>query len=475
MRSPQALGCTAFARLALCAIPCALVACGEPAASPVGMDMPDADLADTEVGSDTAGPDEGLPDARDVDGAAPDQGADAPDVRPPDPIRDDEVPCDVPGHWPHELPSASRPFIVHYESTDDEEVAVEVVRLLEISWQVEVDVLGFRPPLPDGGQCGRDERFDVFLWRDHVESAVDVLAPHPQTDWDDWISYMVLDPWGPYGGDQLGATIAHELNHACQAADDWWESPVVFEMTSTFVEDLVFDDDDEYMALLVDFQSRPDWSIDRDDGYETWFMYAASLYLFFVRDRYFAGDASFLSDMWLRSRNPPGAQRDPLKNEPDFQDALEEILTERAGVGYVDSVVEFAVWRWYTGERDDGQHFEEGAMFPPDAAVRQQTVGCEASSVAIEPMMLGSAYIEVVASDTPCTLRISLGSLGESARWVLQAIHGDGQPLDTDGSVVTIPAHGSKTFVVTAAPDGPYDPDARTDERFQATLLLSPQ
>ena len=33
---------------------------------------------------------------------------------------------------------------------------------------------------------------------------------------------------------------------------------------------------------------------DRDDGYETWFMYGAALYLRFVRDRYFGGDAAFI-------------------------------------------------------------------------------------------------------------------------------------------------------------------------------------
>src|SRR5262249_3001145 len=163
--------------------------------------------------------------------------------------------------------------------------------------------------------------------------------------------------WGPYGGAILDTTVAHELNHAMQAADDWSDSAIVYEMTSVFVEDLVYDDDNQYVNQIVDFQAHPDWSLDHDDGYETWYMYGSALYLRFVRDHYVAGDGAFAGDMWMRLRSPYGS------DEPDFEDALDAILRARAGVGFVDSVADFARWRYYTGAHDDGAHFREGATF----------------------------------------------------------------------------------------------------------------
>ena len=110
-----------------------------------------------------------------------------------------------------------------------------------------------------------DDRFDVFLWRGQEESFVDVLDSNDATpDVDDWYSYLVVDPWGRYGGALLPLTIAHELNHACQASDDWFETWAVFEWTSTWIESLV-DDELDWTFVLQDFQLQPDWALDYYD------------------------------------------------------------------------------------------------------------------------------------------------------------------------------------------------------------------
>jgi hypothetical protein len=122
------------------------------------------------------------------------------------------------------------PLRIHYRLPGEADMAREVLDILEVAHSVQVDALGFRPPLPDGGLCGPDGAFDVFLWRGYKGSYVDVLGPNDEAPWDDRFAFMVLDAWGPYGGDLLEATVAHELNHACQAADDWSESAFVGEM-----------------------------------------------------------------------------------------------------------------------------------------------------------------------------------------------------------------------------------------------------
>lgn len=398
------------------------------------------------------------------------------------PISGDAWPCDSPELWPLSVESDEYPVLVHFRPSQ-EDIAGRVLELTETSWQVEVETLGFRSPLDDGGSCGPDGRFDVFIWAGIDECYVDIIGPEPDTSWDDRLAFMVVDPFGPYGGDVLDVTVAHELNHACQAADDWWESAFVFEMTSVFVEDLVFDDDNDYMSILEDFQSHPDWSIDRDDGYETWYMYGAALYLHFLNEHYFDGDATFVSEAWRLSRNQPGSDIVPTANEPDFEDALSQLLMEAVGLEFVQTVAPFARWRWYTGDRDDGAHFDEGALFPSEAAVRVSAqVSPETGRVDIEPapMMLGSAYVEV-SSESADGFRLSLDSAATDVRWVVQAVPGiedgsDGETLDVSvGPVeVSLTLDGSRTIILTALPTGPHDPDTRTDERYTVAVVVEP-
>lgn len=406
------------------------------------------------------------------------------DTPTPEPIPEHARPCEQPGLWPYSIESLNQPIIIHYHAEGELAMAEEVLSYLDTSWTIETEGLGFRAPLDDRGQCGPDGRFDVFLWKGLNTCYADVVAPNLETPYDDYSSYMVVDPWGDYGGEILDSTLAHELNHACQASDDWWDSPIVFEMTSTLIEDAVFDDDNEYMGLLFDFQGRPNWSLDRNDNYRTWYMYGAVLYFLYVNDRFFDGDFSFASEMWLNMRNPPGASTDPTLNEPDFEDALDDILWERAGIGFPDSVIEFARWRWYTGERDDGKHFEEGAMFPEDALVASIPVPISSGTISPSPapMMLGNVYLDLVAAPGTRDVGVTLEPETTAAvRYVVQAVPGlDGE---SDGVLigegagswrVPLARGGTRTLIVTILPVGEDDPDTRTDDVYPFRITLSP-
>jgi hypothetical protein len=375
-------------------------------------------------------------------------------------------PCTDAVRWPLALRSEALPVVVHYARCEHSGMAARVLGLVEHAWEIETGVLGFSAPLPDGGACGEDDAFDVYLWPDAVESYVQALEPNPDTAHDDWLTFMVLDPWGPYGGDLLGSTIAHELNHACQATDDWWEHVAAFELTATFVEEIVHPDANQWLFVLDDFQAHPDWSVDRDDDYETWYMYGASLLLHLVRERYFAGDPGFAGAMWHRSRNPPG------DNEPDFQDALGAVLHERAGVGFADAVGELAAWRWYTGERADGTHFADGALYP--RPVTAATVTTASASVSIEPMIYGTAYIDVVGTGERPIELVAAGTPG--VRWLVQALPGTAGAtrdlLDPAGDILSLDGFDLRTVAITALPLTERDPDDQADERFAATLIV---
>lgn len=386
-------------------------------------------------------------------------------------VPDDAVPCDHPEGWPLQVASDRRPLVVRYQAPADADTARQVLALLEQAWDVEVDGLGFSPPLPDGGLCGDTDDFDVFLWRDHVESAVDILAENPDTAWDDAFSYMILDPWGPYGGDALDVTVAHEFNHACQAADDWYDSAFIFEATATFIEEVVHPDDDGWWEQAQDFESRPQWSLDRDDGYETWFMYGAAHYLHFLRAERFGGDAGFVARMWKAMRQPRFRSEDEWENEPDFADALDALLAPDSS--FLKTLPDFAAWRWRPLDADPSWLGSQAGLDVPgpgDAAAIH--------ALRPAPMLLGTAYIDLMRPPP----EDGAGAAGMTARladhdhpgvtWVLQALP-DG-PRSDDGAPLTLPPT-AQALAITALPSaafGPYDPDDRDDRTYPATLVL---
>ncbi|MCE9575686.1 MAG: hypothetical protein K8W52_21220 [Deltaproteobacteria bacterium] len=381
----------------------------------------------------------------------------------------DTVPCEAMAYWPDAIRSTAHPILVHYRAADEEAAAREVLADLDRAWDVEVGTLGFRPPVDDTGACGPDGALDVFLWRGHEECYVDVLGEDAATPYDDRQAFLVIDPWGPYGGAHLDTTTAHELDHVFQAADDWSDAPIVYEMTSVFIEDLVFPDDNQYVDQIADFQAHPDWSFDRDDGYETWYMYGAAQYLRFVRDRYFGGDAAFVGAMWRGMRSPADS------GEPDFEDALDALLVAR-GSSFRDSMIAFARWRLYTGAHADAAHDAEGASFAePARAAAVRTTGAE---VAIAPMALGSAYIDVTAqSGDPTAVDVSLAHAASGVQWIVQVVPGhagDGDTLDLSHGPVHVAIAGTQTIAVTALPTGAIDPEDRDDTTYAASVVIAP-
>ena len=145
------------------------------------------------------------------------------------------------------------------------------------------------------------------------------------------------------------------MNHALQASDDWWESALIFEMSATFVEALVFPNQNDYFFTLEDFQNRPEWSLFYDDNYVTWYMYGAAMYLHFLSERNFAGDDAFIARVWRETRS------DPAVGRPDYIDALRTVLLNDRGVDLDATVIEFMQWRWFVAQFDDRAHFLHGA------------------------------------------------------------------------------------------------------------------
>lgn len=433
---------------------------GDVADSGDASDVPDsADMADDDIFGDSS--------------EIADDAVDTSDTRlePLDPFLSA---CDQLERFPENVASETLPILVHHRPGQGDK-AIEVLGHLEFAWGVLIDDgfgggFGFKAPLSDEGLCGPDGRFDAFLWRGAESTYVDVIAENPRTAIDDWSTHMVVDAWGEFAGEMLDATVAHELNHASQAAYDWSESSAVFEMTSTFIEDLVHDDDDNYMFLLDDFQRRPEWAIDHDDGYVSFHMYGGALYLHYLYERFFPSRPGFIVELWERLASPPpGPDGD---NEPDWIDAVDAML-ERRRSSFIDSLIEFARWRYYVARNDDGLHLSEASLFPDSAEVNIAHRLVTGQSATLRPMMTGTSYVELTGGEV-VVLRFTVASPDEVA-FVVQALPGVGDDHDLvtfeSGEAVVPLLSGRRVLAFTALPvSGDADPDFRDATRFSATL-----
>jgi hypothetical protein len=444
-------------------------------------------------------------------------------------IPDGTLPCEHPEYWPYNIASdkeypgipGSHRFRVYYRSQDELGMAQEVVRLLDNAWDKEMNMIGFTPPLryPSEGKssCGQDASFAVFLWDGHRSCFVTPVDREEKaflTDWGGLASYMILDPWGPYGIDrsninpknQLPQTIGHELNHASHAADNFHDIGIAYEMSATFIEQLYGPSDP---ALVADFQSRPEWSLLWFEYYGTWYLYGSALYMNFLRDNYFyepgrddLKNDSFLAELWRVERDMPGR-----KSPPTWISGIDTILAPKNS-SFIESLEVFARWRYYAGDHDDGKHFRPWQLdwstdrpskdqmpFQTAATLKIQSVILDDSEFVFDgPMVLGNVYLEVVrAKEGQTSFGLTLpdpvtpGSRdykGITARWMVQALPGivDGSDGDTvsDGKTdissarVAFDPDGKRTLVFTLLPVSGFDPEKQDGERYPLNIKLSP-
>jgi hypothetical protein len=152
----------------------------------------------------------------------------------------------------------------------------ELLDIFEYVWDYETDTLDYGPPLTDNGRGG-DNRLDVYM----VNLGTGVYGftvGDPDSLYYQMPVYFEIDndfAGTQYGGSRdsviLGAkvTAAHEFFHAIQYAYDetefdydninnpysykpWW-----LEATSTWMEDIVYDDVNDYLNYLKYFLEHP--------------------------------------------------------------------------------------------------------------------------------------------------------------------------------------------------------------------------
>jgi hypothetical protein len=241
-----------------------------------------------------------------------------------------------------------------------------IATALENCWTEETVTIGFREPPsdgtdPDGG--GGNGLYDVYLQDlTGVYGYCQGSYTVPATARIDCTSYVVID--NDYAGfgypdpvDPMKVTVAHEFCHSCQYSHDYTEPTWYLECTSTWVEDVIYDSIDDYRGYVFYFYNYPYASLDWNDGTGLR-MYGSCVWNFFLMEHV---SIDVIPDIWYA-----------CETAGDLWSKMNSVLGSH-GTSLEEEFKEFAIWSWFTGSRNDGTHFEEGAFWPLVAAERTYT------------------------------------------------------------------------------------------------------
>jgi hypothetical protein len=230
--------------------------------------------------------------------------------------------------------------------------------VLEYVWNYEVDTLGFLQPVPDGS-AGGDSRMDIYF--SNIGSMgyygvtyADIRQPDNRT----WASFIVLEndyyEFEDFGYRDhpmlaLKVTGAHEFFHTIHYSYDayeedgnryWW-----YEVSAVWMEDVVFDEVNDYIYYLKYFFQYPwlsleTYTVDSNKPAEYMHSYAACVWARFLHERY---DRDIIRQIWQICGAVPDYNVLP---------ATETVLND-FGSTFEQAFVEFTAWNYYTGHRAD--------------------------------------------------------------------------------------------------------------------------
>jgi len=365
------------------------------------------------------------------------------------------------------LDSATLPLRVSYNAPAHASLAQAVLTAAEHSWVVLIQQYGFsEPPIEDGAQ-----RYRIYV--EDAQGAGGYTAPYDEvwtTPRTDCYTYIVIDQ----SNDEfsVAGTVAHELNHATQAAMDCVEPVSIWENTATYIMGQVYPDELYFtIGVMPYFQSQPWRALDyMNPNASDYYEYGGALFMWYLADTFAPTDGPvFAAEIWQNS-----IQNDWV-NEPDYYDGIEAAVAARGGSETMeDIVIDFAESRFFVGSNDDGAHIAGASNFW-DAEValteHHQTLPVQSAipPAAREPAPFGANHVlfDLPPGGAPLTVRFD-GD--DDTRWAARVVLLGGGATDSralelgpatgDGSLVVEPGgHTGLLLVVANLGNGSYDPD----------------
>ena len=298
----------------------------------------------------------------------------------------------------------------------------EVAATFDAVWALQVRNLGYRDPLDDG-----DGLFDVYIQQLGTSGVYGQTWPNvlgvPVTS-----AYLTVDNdytdriYATRGLDGLHVTVAHEFFHAVQFAYNargltWWH-----EATATWMEDVAYDDVNDYFQYTRFVLDSPTVSLDWQPSLQDGHQYGACIYAHYL-DQVFGRRT--IRETWegLGERNTSSYD-------------IEILNPAVPAGGFSGTLPGYVAWNYFTGTRSREGFYEEGMFYQPAASVRTVTTasGGQASGSGTVDH-LATDYIQVVTRGLRGGLRADFSLAGEGS-WQFWAML-----IDADGVEMLRPAH----------------------------------
>jgi len=256
-------------------------------------------------------------------------------------------------------------FRIHYDETGSNRPAyntglsvvqnvAEVANALDSVYRFEIEYLGFIFPPSDNG-AGGDDKYDVYIQNQGG-------SVYGYTEWEskvgsiNWTSFMVIDNdyVGYYstGLNGMRVTVAHEFHHGIQLGNysvlnsnsPFRDSDLFFyELTSTSMEEFVYDDVNDYYAYMGSYFNNPDAGFPDQNGYNL------AIWNIYIKDNYGYG---IIKRQWELIPN--------TKAILVINQTLNEI-----DKSFPRELNRFGIWTYFTNQRAiQGQYFEEAQFYP---------------------------------------------------------------------------------------------------------------
>ncbi|MEE9168203.1 MAG: MXAN_6640 family putative metalloprotease, partial [bacterium] len=233
----------------------------------------------------------------------------------------------------------------------------EAALIFDHCYLIEVDSLGYEVPPADFEVEGPE--IDVYIQNIGSYGYTDFDDTIPSTPYNDLTSYIIVDNdfegsgFFTNGIDGLKVTAAHELFHVVQLGYNFREmDKSFFEMSSTWMEDRVYDEINDYYQYLPSFMLSLNLPLSHGNGAHE---YGGSLFIKFLQEAF---SETTIRRSWELIR--------------DFHsmNATNAALIE-AGSSLETALVEFGLWNYFTGARSEQLSFYKEAANYPQVPVNQ--------------------------------------------------------------------------------------------------------
>ncbi len=254
------------------------------------------------------------------------------------------------------LVSPSGKFRIHFNKKGFSAPAYSLTDLAEAAdyvYKYEVETLGYPPPPKDFGNSSiknnPDDLYDIYI-QDLAGGLYGYTELDKQLTNNTYTSYTVID--NDYGSnyytlgiDGARVTIAHEFHHAIQIGNYIYrpEDEYYHEITSTSMEEFVYDDINDYYNYMDSYFRNPNKTFSSNNGYNL------AIWNLFLRDRF---GINIIKRIW---------EKMPLKRALD---AIDEAILD-ADSYFKLEFNRFGIWTFFTGARAIPQkYFKEASFYP---------------------------------------------------------------------------------------------------------------